>query len=820
MEGTSVTPVPPEPTDDQPTLVGRLKKAGRTTLPFAVSGAVVLGYVFVPYVEQSLNWLTAMGLIGLSWLWANGYAMPALWGVLLYLVNAIAGFRVRTWFYNMGRVRDEAKSKNLGRGFLHSTVSVNDFIAAALVGVGYTFYTIVATPTEVGVASPTLWDVLTGWRAHLELLEVSGGVLLGIWAAPWLGRLLLGFRYIATLGRRVHYEEWRVLVWTLRQIATIYSRLYEWGHLDAKLTEEEEAANRQALGIARVTIYPFAFAYNTLRGVGWFLFGRRETWSGSLFKVLTWIIILVVLPWTRELWAPVLVKVVNFGLYLPIMSMAIATLWGVYRLFRWVGNLTRQSWIGEALGVTAVALLAIFMAKLADEVNYYTHLYAQHESLAIVPVNGATLPVMVEPRLYPLAVMRDGMNAKLEAGVTTASNPAYVSVGDKQMWTAMIDRLHLMERWAKPATDLFALPATSTSVTFGRDEGQRQSVCFDAHPQGVAGRNVYTAAHRRLPLSRLATHEPHEMRLMQDDAGRWVQVVSFGRFAGFPRQKKFGGVVVIPQCNQYQQVWLQGTWLGSLWPAGAEAIDDAIPSMVYRELFGLGTYVSPEEIAAGKFSFLTGNNLIAEATARRIAESFRFHRDVWAPFSTSRSGDVRIPDSVTDRNHMPHFGRWVGLSDRSEPAMYAHIALQPWGEGDTLAYDLWIPADGATDADGRPIVYMLDATAEGMDTMDGPTAVAAKVRNALPEAVWGRFEIAEVTAYKRELGGSVRSLYLARLVSKSNRDSLVFTSDLRMYVYDPEFAQVHQLTDPDAGEVAWDAEILAAFGKKWGVTLK
>lgn len=795
--------------------------------------AGVIAYWQVPWFTDGFNWVAGVAFAAIVWLMLNGFAVPILSGMVTYLIDAIAGVRLNTWGYNMGRVpwKPQAKIGNIGFGFITDRPDgegkfesfVNQAFAALAIGVGYMFVKLTwFTEAPANGDQATLWDILSDLQSHGELLQTSAGVFIGILAAPWVGRFIRKIIPALVINDVMHFERWPILRSVIGGIATVLRKLNQWGHLDHVQSEEQMARNRKAMSVSRATIYPVAFAINTVVGIFRFFFsaGHPIIFSWITLRGLVWTYLLLVAPWMVETWAPFVLTAINYSLYVPIMLLAVTVLWSIYRSIGWLVALVLPVWAARSLGAVVTSILAIFVFKLADEFDYYTHLAYQHESLAIVPVTADTQPVMVNARLNALGVIAAGVDAQLEGGVETSSPPVIVSTAEGERWTAIVDELLEKKRWFEPARLMYSLPASKTGVSFSKADGQLLDVCFDASPQGRAGRNVMTAAYRRLPMSKLVNYRPDEVRPMFDDSGRPVQVVSIVKYVGAPlRRMQLGGVVIIRECDQEQQRWLQNLWVGDMFPAFAKTVDEVMPALLHRELFGLGEYVSAEEIASGKYPFLRGNNLVAEDVARRMAESFRFHVDWLAPLSTARAGDVRIFDRKDDGNTQPHIGVWADMPGRPEPTVYANLMLQPWGKSDTLAYEVWVPADGSTDEDGRPIVYMLDTEAEGMDTEFGPSWVASQVRVLLDTVDWEQFVVVEATSFKRRLGGKVRSMYLARLAGKRGDGTLAFSDDPRVFVIDRQSKQKYELTNLDASDEERDAEILAAFGEKWGVAM-
>jgi hypothetical protein len=809
--------------DSDQTLGDKAKVFAKKLAPYALAVLTALGYMYVPFVESGMEWAWGFLILGLGWLWINGYALPVLAGVLIYLTDTIVGVRLRTGLYNMSTVRKEKKRSNLGKGFIHKQSWVNEISAAAAAGVVYMFIKLIwFTEPVADEADVSLMSLLLDWRAHLELLEISVGVLLGIFLAPYLGKFLRQLVVLTTFNEFLHFEKRPYIGAAIRGVGNLLSKLNQSSHLDNVLSDEEVAANEHAIGLDRAVWAPLAIGYNLIMGVLRFLFAPGHKIFGVGLRVFVWIALLMSMFWMVELIAPAILWSFNKSLYIPAVLFAFAVLWFIYWTVRSVVNIFTPEWAGQILGIFAFMISGTFVIKSAAEFDYYTHLYNQHAKLEIITVTRDTMPITVDPRLYALGVIQAGMDANHEFDVERVSSTSYVTNGDEVRWTALIEKMHLTNRLQAPDTAIYTLPVTETGLTFSAETGQLvEDVCFDVAEHGYSGRNTYNQAYRSLPTELLVTHQPHEMKPMLNDEGEWVQVVSINRYADAPlRRKAFGGVVIIPQCDEVQKNWLQNTWVNRVSPEFAKIVDDFMPMVLHREVFGIGVYVSRDEIVAGAYPFLQGNNLVAQSTARRIAESFRFHQDVWAPLSNTRVGDVRIADRVEDRNSMPHFGMWAGMPGRPESAIYANVILQPRGAGaENLAYELWIPADGAS-VDGRPIVYMLDAKAEGMSQQKSVDIVAAQVRSLLPDFDWEQFEVVETTSYKRELGGAVRSLMLARVVPKRSSGALVLNDKPVIAVYDPVFNSVHQLSNPEASIEELDAEMLAAFGERWDVASK
>ena len=809
----------------------RARSLMKTWWPHTAALIAALGYAFVPFVQDGMEWIWLLVWVAAAWLWTNGYALPVLVGVLFMWQDSVFGVRARTTAINLRFWKEEKKRPNWGKAVVYGQPSLNYFVVSAAFGVVYLAGKLFSQPAAAE-ADYTLWAAVLDGQVYIDTVEVMAGVLLGLIIGPKLASVAKRLLVIGTLNDYFHFEEKWVIGSVIRGVASVAERVRAWGNLNDELTVEEIAENERAMLLDRAVAAPIAVVLNIVNGIRKLLFATR--WYVT---IPVWLSLGVVTLWMVELSASLLVSTINSAVYIPAIIVAFAIAVMVSLAVRALVNLKAPTWFGNGLGVSTCALLLMSSIQAASWFDYHTHMYyGQYKHMEIVDLRRGALPTSAAQRLYAQAAIAAGAVSRTEFGKTAVSNPALVRNGDELFWTAQRESLHWTERMFNPTSEVYNLPATKTNVTFDAEDGQlMQDVCFDASEKGRFGRNVMTSAHRRLPTRLLANHVPHQKKEMIDDNGRMVQVVSIARYAGVPlRRQAFGGVVVIPQCEYVEQHWLQGSLIGKIIPQSiASMIDQMIPSGVYRELFGLGKYISPAEIAAGKYPFLKGNNLISEQTARRMAEALRYHEDPWAPISFGRTGDVRIADQDTDTNSMPHMGVWQDLpgndrvSARPEPAIYGSLILQPAGRNEkdqqsssnTLRYLVLVPADGATTEDGRPIVYVLDAKKESMDSYLGVTEMAAQVRESVRKGgEVTEYELVDRMPLMRHLDGKVRLLYSGRMVPERSEGAIVFKADPRVAILDPKTTAVHQLERPGASDAGRDAEILASFGERWGVT--
>lgn len=797
-------------------------RLGRLRRPLlAVSGGVGIAglFYFFPPVRD-WTWegiLFLMALIGpsIAIAWSQGMFLPIGVGLVLYFLDNLFGFRAHTWFKNY-TASPERRITHSEHGFIAGRDAWSQFKMAMIVMVAY-------MAIQLGIGTPN--DEFVG--SYLMLLQeyalvardaifVFLGVCVGFILARILGSILVRMHWAFTFGSKRKFSNMPLFGAFFRAFVWVYQTAYDWGHEKNVITDEERDANIAAQALPRHRSRLVWFCRYLCQDVLRFFFRRRKTLFGKALRTLVLIVTPILLFVTREAWQSPLVDIVNNVGYVAIF-LVMAGL--VYGLFSLISALFKNNLFGKVAGGTVAAALVLFALKFAGTVDQHVRMFAQyHNGIHIERVQVADLPETVGIRVHPLVAIRQGAGGNFSGAANTITDPNFMVVGDELMWTFTAEPTNWRRRALEPATTLFQLPATEATVRFNQESGSRVDVCFPVYQNGIGGRNAFSAARRSLPLLKYLNHDPRDVRPMLNDVGEWVQVVSLTRYVGFPRREVFGGVVVFEQC-QDDSTWLRE--VATSWGVSAESAGflDVIPgqTLLRREFTGGGQYISPEEIYAGDYPFLYGNQLQDETAQQAIARSLRYRRGVQPVWWASLEGDVFIADrDSVDYNEMPHFSLWQFPGE--EPAIFGNFILSKQGSND-LTYEVWIPGDGRVHEEtGLPIVYVFDAEEEGVQ-QNGTLKVSGLIKGTQGETFWDNRKVIEVMSYAPRIAGEVRSLMMARVAVTSADGVVTYNSRPSIFMVDPTLRLVHRIEDVALPQSEWNTEIEAAFGPEWGIKI-
>jgi len=475
--------------------------------------------------------------------------------------------------------------------------------------------------------------------------------------------------------------------------------------------------------------------------VYWFFFHLRRRTFGALWAWtrrnpllggLTYGLLLAFLYAFRASYQPAFLFLRKYFVLALFLSLVLFLL---YRIF------SRSKNTGKIMvGLGTIGLAAGIWFWGAPMVNYLASYY-HYRSLNKVEL--AELPLTGHERIQPLNSVATMADQEALNETQSASSPDFIRRASGRFDFSMAvgpSPDYPLQRLTRPVDQIISVSATSPAPDFSADN--RHTVHFDVGEQLLFGRNVRGVAIRRFSLGQFLSCQPDQVRFMEDDRGRWVQVVSLVRWKGFlfPRPV-FGGVLVIEQRA-----------------SGAAATAERI-------FLGRGRYYSPQALA--QEAWLKGQNLLPERASRFTAQSFRFHRGFLAPFPGYHEGDVRIPELPNDQNGMPYvtWFNFDGVAASAENGLYDYYGLEPYLEGKSgLNLSLFLPGDGS------PEVYFMDH-ARLESGLFGSSAVPVKVRESRKEYDWSASAAVESRPFIRDLGGKRRFFWLTTVVTRSDAGS-------------------------------------------------
>ena len=422
--------------------------------------------------------------------------------------------------------------------------------------------------------------------------------------------------------------------------------------------------------------------------------------------------------------------------YIFIVLLSLTVLFFGIRQFR------RSPSAGRRLGI--LGLLVTFFGLLYTVgwhlmLYDYMKTYNVFKSLNKVEVN--TLPLTQNERIQPLRNVFSMANESV-GETKDVSIPRLVRIDSINRWTMAIQpsEKYLWQRINDHTEEVFSVSSTTPFPRFSNEN--RISVTFSIGESLKFSRNTYNAVVQRFNIAQLFTTEPGDTYYMNNDEGKWVQIVSLIRWKGFffP-YPTFGGVMVIER--------------------GTHDFSDYLE----RVLIGKGTYISPEEMSA--YPYLTRQNTLSETVSRLQAESLKFLGGFNDPLPWNMKTAVKIPDLPDDQNQQPFVTDFdfTGVTSKAYNGLYHWFGLEPIGkERTSLAYSVFIPADGTNQ------LFYYDHAAKKQGYA-GVSAMPLKVIESKKEFDWSVNKPVEFRPYIKDIAGKRRMFFLSTISAVRDRSS-------------------------------------------------
>lgn len=425
-------------------------------------------------------------------------------------------------------------------------------------------------------------------------------------------------------------------------------------------------------------------------------------------------------------------------LYVRI-RLALVVLVAVSIGIAWIVSRRRLLWGKMAIYAVGAGWVLFLVSDYGEVMHRYIALYLRYRTLPIVELD--ELPITGNERIFPLNAIYSLAHEEIKSHEAHA-RPTFVRVGNEYRWTMAVEPAYPFERLFGAVRHLFNVTATGAYPNFKK----RVEVSFQVSNNLLLGSKTPIATIKRFGLDQYVNYEPADIVAITDDKGDWVQVVSLIRWRGFffP-QPEFGGVRVIPQER------------GSL--AG---------SFVRMFLGAPGYWVRPQDIP--KHPFLMGQDILAFAVSRYIAESFRFQAGPFGPLPGIHKDDIRIPDLPQDLNEQP-FTAYFIMRGEEQGMLYHYFGLEPFDPTkQALPLSLFIPADG------RHKVFVYRHQERGKPLM-GVSAVGSKIRGQKKEYRWEKNPPAENRPFIRHIAGETRFFWLTTIVTYKEEGNKTFIAD-------------------------------------------
>ena len=461
--------------------------------------------------------------------------------------------------------------------------------------------------------------------------------------------------------------------------------------------------------------------------------GRHKLWAIGIALVTISLALLF-----RETWQPWAVLARRYAAPIALSLALVAFSWIFSRGARWFKR--------AAVMVCAFALVA------SCSIMYeYLSLFVRYQSFKVEVID--KIPETDHERIQPLL----SVHALAQGVMGDSRNPAspdFVWARNKK--TGAVEYRWMMGVEPKLWIDKIFGSVEEVINVSGTDPSPNMTPESRIGAHFVVGEglwlssNAATAAIRRFTPDMFFSYEPTDVRYLEDDAGKIVQVISLLRWRGivFP-YPEFGGVLVVHSAETTTplQALLDGSYLK-------------------RISFGAGQWVAPERVQ--EFSYLRGQNILPYRVSRYVAESLRFMNGFMAPFPGYHQGDIRIPDSKENLYQQP-YATFFNATNGLPGMLYHYFSLEPYLAGNNgLVASVLIPADGTS----RVLVYQHE---ERNESLIGVSMVPGLVRDSKKNYNWDKTAPVEERPYVRYVNGKRRLLWLTTVITYQNakKDSFV-----------------------------------------------
>ncbi|MBO6515203.1 MAG: hypothetical protein JJ975_01455 [Bacteroidia bacterium] len=434
---------------------------------------------------------------------------------------------------------------------------------------------------------------------------------------------------------------------------------------------------------------------------------------------------------------------------LALLSLVI--LWWYFK--GWKTRTNRGNIIGTIFLLGFAAFSYFIGPGLFRYLSLYTH-YTKLEKVALTE-----LPPTGFERIQPINSVSTLINQEALRETEDATPPRFMRGKDGRYYYSCAvgpAKEYKIQQVSKNMYKVIFVPSDLPAPVFSGK--YRSDVSFDIGELLLFSKKTTSAVIKRFTPLQFLNYEPAEPLFLQNDEGKWVQVVPLIKWRGFlfPRPV-FGGVMVI---------------------------EDKSTSKGYfsRVFFGKGTFIPKAEIS--KHPYLVGQNLIPKQVARFVAESFRFANGFFAPMPYYHEGDIRIPHLPNDVNPQP-FVTYFNVP--GAPKLYNFFGLEPYQETKKgLSLSLLIPGD-----DDERVFYMDHRQSE--NTYIGSSAISAKIIESKKNYDWSKNYPAESRPFVRKVDGKSRFMWLSTIVTKAGDQGEYIGGSI------PELT----LTDATHGKVVW-----------------
>ncbi|GAB5563150.1 MAG: hypothetical protein Wins2KO_02130 [Winogradskyella sp.] len=489
------------------------------------------------------------------------------------------------------------------------------------------------------------------------------------------------------------------------------------------------------------------------------------------------LLILVLLFFFRDDYQPLLLFIRKY-IFIIIVCLLVLTL-GL-RKFRKTASTAGRLAI---LGILIVFFGILYFLGWNQGLYDYMKTYNVYNNLNRVEIDD--LPLTQNERIQPLRNIFSMANESV-GETKDVSLPHLVRIGTDNQWTMAIQpsEKYIMQRISDNTEEVFSVSSTTPFPRFSNEN--RIPVTFSIGESLKFSRNTYNAVVQRFNPWMLFNYEPSDTYYMQNDDGKWVQVVSLIKWKGFffP-YPTFGGVMIIDN--------------------GEHDFNDYIE----RITIGKGTFVSPEEVK--NYKFLTKQNTLSEKVSQLQAESLKFLGGFSDPLPWNMETAVKIPLMPKDQNQQPYVTDFdfAGNNSDAYSGLYHWFGLEPVGDERTsLSYSVFIPADGTNK------LYYYDHASKKQGYA-GVSAMPLKVKESRKEYDWKASTPVEFRPYIKDIADRKRMFFLGTISSISEKNAKQFdgsaTPDL--VLIDSEYRDVIWIDVKHPS--TWDETVYNQLNEAW-----
>ncbi|MCI5223097.1 MAG: hypothetical protein D3924_10585 [Candidatus Electrothrix sp. AR4] len=447
--------------------------------------------------------------------------------------------------------------------------------------------------------------------------------------------------------------------------------------------------------------------------------------KGILF--FTALLLLVLLFLFRATWQP-------FFLTLREHSVVFIVLAGYFVLLAILKKIKISLKILVPLSLLIFVGLTVYLLSGAPK---YLAAYFRYQSLDIVELK--ELPLTRLERVQPLDSIFVQASEKINE-TESVSLPDLILSDGRQKWSMEIAPTYLGQKLIKGTIEeLFVISATSASPDFS----ERKKVHFSTGEHLLFSKNVKSNAIKSLTPWNYFNCFPTNVKVVPDDKGGWLQLVSLAKYKGlfFPHIE-FAGVHIIQQTKPDSSPFL---------------------TFLQRVTLGLGEFIPVSEIT--KHAYLKGQNLIPYPASRNIAESFKFQKGFFKPIRSYHEGDIRIPQMQGNHNEMPYVLLFKGVDKKD--GLFHYFGLEPYDERKHgLSLSLFIPSDGRDKK-----IYIYDHSSK-KESLTGASAIATKVMESKKNYDWSKNQPVENRPYIKDISGKRRLFWLTTVATVNKEGGL------------------------------------------------